>query len=66
MALRHPKVRERFLAALMESGCVTYAAHWAGVARKTAYRHRERFRLFAAEWDAALDEHEKRELTSVW
>lgn len=50
-----------FLAALECGGSVTLAAQCAGIARETAYRRRDRWPTFKAEWDRALDRHQLRE-----
>ena len=53
-ARRRPWMRA-FLAVLAETGNVTRSAEAAQVARKTAYRARDRDAHFAAEWTDALD-----------
>ena len=49
----------RFLAALIEHGCVTAAAKAAGKHAANAYRRRWGHAAFAAAWDEAIDEAEK-------
>lgn len=58
LALQRPAVGKRFLAALINSGNVSYAATEAGTGLRTAYDYRNRFPRFAAEWEAALDANE--------
>lgn len=45
-----------FLKTLAETANVRAACNAAGIARKTAYQHRNRSEVFAAKWDEALDE----------
>jgi hypothetical protein len=45
--------RESFLSALEDSGRVDLACKAAGIARQTAYRHRQEDPEFAAQWDAS-------------
>jgi hypothetical protein len=48
--------RPKFLSALRNSGNVRAASLAAGIGRKTAYRHRERSKNFAADWDEAIED----------
>jgi hypothetical protein len=53
------KVREWkpvFLDQLRKTGIVSEAARAAGIARKTAYKHRNQTDSFKEEWDEALEE----------
>lgn len=47
---------DAFISALRASGVVRLACHAAGIARKTAYAHRERDPDFRAAWDDALED----------
>jgi len=51
-----PKARERFLHWLRLGWSVTAARQFAGLAKETVYKHRERDPAFAAAWEAALEE----------
>lgn len=53
---KRPRWYKAFLMWLVETGNVSTAASSVGIARKTAYRHRERNPSFAAEWEDALEE----------
>lgn len=48
--------RPVFLATLRNSGNVRAACEKAGIARKTAYDHKDRSPEFAAQWDEAIQE----------
>ncbi|MFW5910280.1 MAG: terminase [Thiohalospira sp.] len=48
--------QERFLEALRKIPIVTFAAHQAGVSRRTVYDHRDQDPAFARQWDEALEE----------
>lgn len=48
--------RPAFLQALRNSGNVRAACQAAGIDRKTAYQHRDKYPDFAAAWQDALDE----------
>jgi hypothetical protein len=50
------KKREKFLAALSETGNVSRAAQLAGIGRQTVYTHKKSDTEFSKAWDAALDE----------
>lgn len=48
--------REPFLAALRNSGNVRAACQAANVSRPVAYKHRNEYPKFAAQWDDALED----------
>ena len=48
--------QERFIAALKQAPHVALACKAAGISRETAYKHRRDNPLFAAEWEAVLQE----------
>lgn len=48
--------KPKFLAMLSQTGNVLAACRAAGVGRMTAYRYRERDRLFAEGWEEAIEE----------
>lgn len=48
--------RTLFLDTLRQQGNVAAACRVAGVNRKTAYAHRERYPMFAQEWDEAIEQ----------
>jgi hypothetical protein len=54
-----PARQRIFLAALLETGCVTRAAHAAGMARSSANRLRRKLagKPFDRDWQAVLDMH---------
>ena len=47
--------RPKFLAELRKSANVSEACRVSGIARVTAYDHRDRYEGFAAEWEEAVD-----------
>lgn len=53
---REPKWRDAFLKALSNSGNVLISCQAARVARKTVYRHRDRFPAFRKRWEDALED----------
>ena len=55
-AVRRPRRKTVFLAALTETVNVTLACRRAGIPRRTVYDWREQDEAFARKWDAALDE----------
>ena len=50
------KKRVAFIASLRNSGNVRASCHAVGISRKTAYRWKEKWATFAAEWDEALED----------
>lgn len=48
--------QDAFLAVLRETANVRQACAAVGIARKTAYNHREKDAEFASEWDAAMED----------
>jgi hypothetical protein len=48
--------REQFIEALRNMGNVRASCQAVGIARKTAYRWRNKWKSFAADWDEALED----------